>query len=75
MAFRDGVATKAGEGFAKRCGVDIGEISTTKRGDREILYYQREEIGRDISELLEEMVLKVDKNLWNFGKEWMRWGR
>ncbi len=72
VAFRDGVATKAGEGFAKRCGVDIGEISTTKRGDREILYYKREEIGRDISELLEEMVLKWIKSM-NFGKM-MRWG-
>jgi len=63
---------RPGEGpFAKSC-VDIGEISTTKRGDREILYYKREEIGRDISELLEEMVLKWIKSM-NFGKM-MRWG-
>ncbi len=41
VAFRDGVATKAGEGFAPRCGVDIGEISTIKGGDREDTLYQK----------------------------------
>jgi len=72
IAVRDGIITKAGEGFAKRCGVEFSEIKTVKRGDREVLYYKREERGRDTESILEEM-LKEWIGSMNFGKS-MRWG-
>ncbi len=72
IAFRDGEPTKAGEGFARKCGVEFDKIETTKRGNREILYYKKEEIGRDIEELLQEMILEWVESM-NFGKS-MRWG-
>ncbi len=50
----------------------IDKIEITKRGNREILYYRKEEIGRDIEELLQEMILKWVESM-NFGKS-MRWG-
>jgi len=72
IAIKNGKATKAGEGFARKCGVEFNKISTAKKGDREILYYKREEIGKDTKELLQEMVLKWVESM-NFGKS-MRWG-
>ncbi len=72
IAVKNGKPTKAGEGFARKCGVEFSKIETTKRGNREILYYKKEEIGRDTASLLEKMILKWVESM-NFGKS-MRWG-
>ena len=73
IAFKDGEPTKAALGFAKKCGVSVEELSTTKRGNKEILYYKKEIPGKDAREILPEMVHSWLKSL-NFGKA-MRWGQ
>ncbi len=71
VAFKDGEPTKAGLGFAKKCGVDISEVNTTKKGNKEVLYYKKEIEGRESKELIGNMVESFIKSL-NFGKS-MRW--
>ncbi len=46
MHLEHGEPTEAGEGFARKCGVEFDKIETTKRGNREILYYKKEDIGK-----------------------------
>jgi len=71
-AIRDGEVTKAGEGFAKKCGVSFQELGRADKGGREVLYYKSEEVGRDTSDLFQDMILEwVDSMA--FGKM-MRWG-
>jgi len=71
-AIRDGEVTKAGEGFAKKCGVAFEELGRVDKGGREVLYYKREEVGRDTADLLQDMIIEwVDSMA--FGKM-MRWG-
>jgi len=72
IAFKDGKPTNAALGFAKKCGVDIDEISTTEKNGREVLTYQKNNIGKSTKELLSPMVNQLLKDL-HFGKS-MRWG-
>ncbi len=72
IAFKDGEPTPAALGFAKKCGVSVEELSTTKRGKSEVLYYKKEIEGKESKEVLPEMVQKWLKSL-DFGKS-MRWG-
>jgi len=72
VAVRDSQVTKAGEGFARKCGVSFEELSTIEKGGRKILYYKKEIEGKDSVELLPEMVTKWVSSM-NFGKM-MRWG-
>ena len=72
IAYKDGKPTKAALGFAKKCGVSVEELSTTKRGNKEILYYKKEIEGKESSEILPQMVINWLKSL-DFGKS-MRWG-
>ena len=72
IALKDGEATAAGMGFAKKCGVDFEELGRIVKGNRECLYYKREIPGRRIEELLPEMVKEWISSM-NFGKM-MRWG-
>ena len=72
VAKRDGIVTKAGEGFARKCGVSFEELSTTEKNGKEILYFKKEEKGTDTAELLEEMINKWISSM-SFGKM-MRWG-
>ena len=72
VAYKDGQPTKAAEGFARKCGVNLDEISTAEKGGKEVLYYKKEIKGRPSVELLPEIVDKWLKSL-DFGKS-MRWG-
>jgi glycyl-tRNA synthetase beta chain len=72
VAYKDGEPTKAAEGFARKCGVSLDELSTAQKGGKEVLYYKKEIKGRPSVELLPEIVDKWLKSL-DFGKS-MRWG-
>ena len=71
-AKRDGEVTKAGEGFARKCGVSFDELSTIEKKGKEVLYFKKEEAGAQTSELLEAMIGKWVASM-SFGKM-MRWG-
>ncbi len=72
VAKRDGEVTKAGEGFARKCGVTFDELQTVEKNGKEVLYFKQEQQGQDIVTLLEEMLNKW-LNSMAFGKM-MRWG-
>ncbi len=71
-AKRDGVITKAGEGFARKCGVSFDELATMEKKGKEVLYFKQEQEGTQTTELLEEMIGKWIASM-SFGKM-MRWG-
>ncbi len=72
IAYKDGEPTGAALGFAKKCGVAISEIGRGEKNGKEVLYYQKEELGLESSALLAQMIEKLLENL-HFGKS-MRWG-
>ncbi len=72
VAYKDGKPTKAAEGFARKCGVSLDEITTTQKGSKEILYFKKEINGKESKTLLNSMILDWINQL-NFGKS-MRWG-
>jgi glycyl-tRNA synthetase beta chain len=72
VAFRDGAVTKAGEGFARKCGVRFEELGQIEKNGKDCLYFKEEQEGTATVELLEEMLLKW-LNSMAFGKM-MRWG-
>jgi glycyl-tRNA synthetase beta chain len=71
-AKRDGEVTKAGEGFARKCGVAFDELTTVEKNGKEVLYFKKEEVGAESASLLEEMLKKWIASM-SFGKM-MRWG-
>ena len=72
VAYKDGVATPAANGFAKKCGVTLEELSTAQKGGKDVLYYKKEVQGKKSTELLPEIIDTWIKSL-DFGKS-MRWG-
>jgi len=72
IAYKDGEATNAAKGFAKKCGVELSELSTNTKGGKEVLYYKKEIKGKESSELLES-IIETWINSLEFGKS-MRWG-
>lgn len=72
VAYKDGIATPAAEGFAKKCGVSIENIGSAQKGGKEVLYYKKELKGKPCVELLEGIINMWIKSL-DFGKS-MRWG-
>jgi len=72
VAYKDGVATPAANGFAKKCGVSLEEIGKTEKDGKEVLYYKKNVKGKPSTELLGEMIELWIKSL-DFGKS-MRWG-
>ncbi len=72
VAYKDGNPTPAANGFAKKCGVTLDEISTTLKGNKEVLYYKQEVKGKESVELLSEIINEWITSL-EFGKS-MRWG-
>ncbi|MDD2699127.1 MAG: glycine--tRNA ligase subunit beta, partial [Arcobacteraceae bacterium] len=72
IAYKDGQPTGAAMGFAKKCGVDISQITTKHNGKDEVLYFQKEQKGKMSKDLLNDMVNLFIKKL-DFGKS-MRWG-
>ena len=71
-AIRDGEVTKAGEGFARKCGVSFEELGRTEKNGKECLYFKKEQEGAETATLLEEMLTKWLGSM-AFGKM-MRWG-
>ena len=72
IAYKDGEPTGAANGFAKKCGIDISELKTAKKGTQEFLYHEKTVEGKKSKELLNDMVNEFVSKL-NFGKS-MRWG-
>ncbi|NQY21754.1 MAG: glycine--tRNA ligase subunit beta, partial [Campylobacteraceae bacterium] len=72
IAYKDGVPTPAALGFAKKCGVDISEITSIDKGRGDVLYFKKEVEGTASKDLLNDMINEFIKSL-SFGKT-MRWG-
>lgn len=72
VAYKDGEPTAAANGFAKKCGVSLDEVSTAEKGGKEVLYYKKDVRGKASVELLGEMIEAWIGSL-DFGKS-MRWG-
>jgi len=71
-AVKDGVPTKAAEGFARKCGVDFDTLGRGEKNGKEVLYFKKEEKGSKSASLLQEMLEKWLASM-SFGKM-MRWG-
>ncbi len=71
-AIKEGVPTKAAEGFARKCGVDFEALGRGEKNGKEVLYFKKEEKGEETSALLQEMIEKWIASM-AFGKM-MRWG-
>ncbi len=72
VAYKEGVATPAANGFAKKCGVPLSEIGRGQKGGKEVLYYKKDIKGKSSLALLSEIINTWVKSL-EFGKS-MRWG-
>ena len=72
VAYKDGQATPAANGFAKKCGVALEELSSIDKGGKEVLYYKKDVKGKASSELLPDIIKEWINSL-EFGKS-MRWG-
>ncbi len=72
VAYKDGEATPAANGFAKKCGVALEEISSAQKDGKEVLYYKKEIKGKASVELIPEIIASWINSL-EFGKS-MRWG-
>jgi len=72
VAYKDGIPTKAAEGFARKCGVSLEELTTAEKNFKEVLYYKKDVQGKKSTELLPEIINTWLKSL-EFGKS-MRWG-
>lgn len=71
-AVKDGVPTKALEGFARSCGVAVESLSIVHDGKQDVYAHEFVQKGQGLSELLEEMVAVAVKKL-PIPKV-MRWG-
>ena len=72
VAYKDGVATPAALGFAKKCGVSVDALLSTNKDGKEVLYFKQVVAGVASKDLIGLMVDEFLKSL-NFGKS-MRWG-
>lgn len=72
VAYKDGNPTPAANGFAKKCGVSLDEITTATKGNKEVLYYKKEIKGKESTLLFAQIINSWIKSL-EFGKS-MRWG-
>ncbi len=72
IAIKDNEPTNAALGFAKKCGVDFSELTTTTKGKNEVLYYKSVDKGQESGQLIQSMVKEWLGSM-EFGKM-MRWG-
>lgn len=72
VAYKDGEATPAANGFAKKCGVSLDEIGKAEKGGKEVLYYKKDVKGKPSVELMSDIINEWVRSL-DFGKS-MRWG-
>ncbi len=69
---REGRPTMAAEGFAKKLGVEVGELASIQTPKGEYLYLRRQIRGRSAPEILAEVIPKIITDLpW---PKSMRWG-
>ncbi len=69
---REGGPTMAAEGFAKKLGVDVGELALVQTPKGEYVYIKRQIRGRSTLEILAEAIPKIITELpW---PKSMRWG-
>ncbi len=71
IAYKDGQPTKAALSFAKKCGVDVKELKSVKKGNKEVLFFEKVIKGKDVKEILPLMIDEFLSSL-HFGKA-MRW--
>jgi glycyl-tRNA synthetase beta chain len=71
VAYQNGEPTKAFYSFSQKCGVEPHQISKKVQNNKEVLYFRQEESGKNLVDLLENMLNKFLISL-NFGKS-MRW--
>ncbi|GGC90772.1 glycine--tRNA ligase subunit beta [Vreelandella lutescens] len=71
-AFKDGVPTKAAEGFARSCGVSVDELIHLETDKGTWLGFQEQQQGESVQALLPEMIRKTLQSL-PVPKN-MRWG-
>ena len=69
---KDGVPTKALEGFARSCGVEIGSLKIINDGKQDVYAHEFTQAGKPLAELLEDIVNQAIKKL-PIPKV-MRWG-
>lgn len=72
IAYKDGKPTGAAMGFAKKCGISVDELQSINNGKDDVLYFKKEEKGKDSKLLLNDMINEFIASL-VFGKS-MRWG-
>jgi glycyl-tRNA synthetase beta chain len=72
IALKDDKPTPAMLGFAKKCGVDVSELSFVEKQGKEVLYYKKETKGVASNLLLNDIINEWIASL-DFGKS-MRWG-
>jgi glycyl-tRNA synthetase beta chain len=73
QAFRDGVATQAAEGFARRCGVSVEQLEVRQTAKGPFVFAQTQQPGRPSPEVLAEC---IPGWLWSLqGRRFMRWGQ
>lgn len=71
-AIKDGMPTKALEGFARSCGVDVAALKVIHDGKQEVYAHEFVQAGQPLGVLLEEIVQQAVKKL-PIPKV-MRWG-
>ena len=69
---KDGVPTKALEGFARSCGVEIGSLKIINDGKQDVYAHEFVQAGKPLAELLEDIVNQAIRKL-PIPKV-MRWG-
>lgn len=71
-AFKDGQPTKAAEGFARKQGVSLEDLSIRDTPKGEFVFIQKQIKGRQTKEILSELCIQWITGL--EGKRFMRWG-
>ena len=71
-AMKDGVPTKALEGFARSCGAEIGSLKIVHDGKQDVYAHEFTQSGKPLSALLEDIISQAVKKL-PIPKV-MRWG-
>ncbi len=71
MAKKDGEWTQAGLSFAKKCGVEPSELAENEKGGKKVLYFKKEQSGKEIESFFGEMADEFLNSL-VFGKS-MHW--
>ena len=72
IAYKEGKPTGAFNGFVKKCNANPKDISSIKKGNKEVLYYKKLVNGLDCITLLPSLIREFLESL-DFGKS-MRWG-